>query len=138
LRDAAPAEGGRMSRDEALIIWRDPSLSLDEALRRMYGWTLSVARKKLGARGIKCTRLSADGCRKAREMQEKAVRARNGRSPLGKWRGLKERDAREYRQARAVYKSREFASAFEAQQALPEELHGVSRESLDRLFGGRT
>lgn len=138
LRDAAPAEGGRMSRDEALIIWRDPSLSLDEALRRMYGWTLSVARKKLGARGIKCTRLSADGCRKAREMQEKAVRARNGKSVLGRWRGLKERGAKEYRDARAIYKSREFSSAFEARASLPDELHDVSRESLDRLFDGRT
>lgn len=29
-------------------------------------------------------------------------------------------------------------NAFEARAALPEELHGVSRESLDRLFGGRT
>ncbi len=94
--------------------------ALDAALRRV-----SSGRKVLPKK-------------KAREMQERAVRARNGRSPLGKWRGLKERGAREYRQARAVYKSREFASAFEAQQALPEELHGVSRESLDRLFGGRT
>lgn len=76
--------------------------------------------------------------RKAREMQEQAVRARNGKSVLGKWRGLKERDAKEYRTARAVYKSREFASAAEARAALPDELHGVSRESLDRLFGGRT
>lgn len=76
--------------------------------------------------------------KKARDMQEASVRARNGKSALARWRGLKERNTREYRQARAVWKSREFANAGEAQMALPDELHGVSRVSLDRLFDGRT
>lgn len=93
---------------------------------------LDAALKRIGSRRKPMPK------RKAREMQEASVRARNGKSVLGRWHGLKDRDAKEYRQARAVYKSREFANAFEARAALPEELHGVSRESLDRLFGGRT
>jgi len=72
------------------------------------------------------------------EMQAKSVAARNSKSPLAKWRGLKERDHREYRAARAIWKSREFPNARAARQALPDELQGVSTVSLDRLFEGRT
>jgi len=75
---------------------------------------------------------------KARDMQKASVRARSSKSPLAKWRGLKERNHKDYRMARAIWKSREFANAAEAQKALPEELHGVSKVSLDRLFEGRT
>lgn len=74
----------------------------------------------------------------ARKMQGRSVEARNSTSPLAKWRGEKERNSRKYRQARAVWRSRDFSNAAEAQAALPEELHSVSRTSLERLFGGRT
>lgn len=75
--------------------------------------------------------------REARKMQAASVASRNRKSVLTKWRGLKERNAPEYRNARAVWKSREFPNAAAAHDALPEELHAVSRVSLDRLFDGR-
>lgn len=74
----------------------------------------------------------------ARRMQAASVAVRRDRSVLAKWRGLKERGAKEYKLARAVWKSREYANAAEAHAALPDELQAVSRVSLDRLFGGRT
>lgn len=74
----------------------------------------------------------------AKSLQVRSVKARNSKSPLAKWRGLKERDHRDYRAARAIWKSREFPNALAARQALPEELREVSTVSLDRLFDGRT
>lgn len=78
--------------------------------------------------------------RKAREMQQAAVAARRGKSPLARWRGEKERNSSKFRKAQALWKSRAYANAAEAQKALAEEwaeFGTVSRPSLDRLFDGR-
>lgn len=44
---------------------------------------------------------------------------------------------RKLKAGRIVWRSREFANYSEAQRALPDELHGVSRKTLERIFGPR-
>lgn len=94
--------------------------ALSAALRRV-----SSGRKALGKS-------------EAKAMQAKAVERRRENSPLARWRGLKERNHPIYRQALALWRSREFPNAAAAQAALPEELHSVSKSSLIRLFDRRT
>lgn len=43
---------GRMPKREALIIWRDPKLSVAEALDLMTKWTQGSAYRQLGPRGV--------------------------------------------------------------------------------------
>lgn len=76
--------------------------------------------------------------KEARAMQAKSAAVRASRSALAAWRGEGERESRKFKQARAIWRSRDFANALEAQRALPEELHYASRKSLERIFGRRT
>lgn len=77
----------------------------------------------------------------AQRMQRGSVKSRAARSAATaasiKWRGMKERQSKEWKTACAVWRSRDFANASEAQAALPEELHLVKRHTLMRIFGGR-
>lgn len=43
---------GRMPKREALVIWRNPKLSVSEAIELMPKWTQSTAYKQLGPRGV--------------------------------------------------------------------------------------
>jgi hypothetical protein len=49
---------GRMPQREALIIWRNPKLSVAEAIDLMTGWTQSTAYNQLGVRGVPAGRRS--------------------------------------------------------------------------------
>jgi hypothetical protein len=77
----------------------------------------------------------------ARRMQRGSVKSRAARSAATaasiKWRGMKERQSKEWKTACAIWRSRDFANADEALRALPEELHALKRNTLMRIFGGR-
>lgn len=42
----------RMNKREALVIWRDPANTTDEAIGKMDGWTKATAYRVFGERGI--------------------------------------------------------------------------------------
>jgi len=44
--------GHRMAQREAMTIWRDPRLTIGEAIARMPGWSARTAYLRLGRRGI--------------------------------------------------------------------------------------
>lgn len=49
--------GGRMPRRQALAIWRDPKLTIGEAIKRMTGWSARTAYTLLGKRGLPSGRM---------------------------------------------------------------------------------
>lgn len=46
------AAAKRMGKREALVFWRDPKLTVPQALRKMRGWTIASAYRLLGSRGL--------------------------------------------------------------------------------------
>ncbi len=44
--------GGRMPDRQAITVWRDPNLTIGEALQRMPGWSSRSAYVRLGKRGL--------------------------------------------------------------------------------------
>lgn len=121
--------GRLLKRSAAVIECRSDAVSTDD--------TLWLPAHKAAMRRVTSGRKSLPR-KQARGMQERAVQVRASRSPLAKWRGEKDRNTPAFRRTVAIWRSLEFGNAADAQMALPEELHSVSRRSLERLFGGRT
>lgn len=49
--------GDRMPQRQAMVIWRDPKLTIGEAVKRMTGWSARTAYMRLGKRGLPRGRL---------------------------------------------------------------------------------
>ena len=43
---------GRMGQREALVFWRDPTLTVGEAIMQMRGWSPGTAYREIGKRGL--------------------------------------------------------------------------------------
>ncbi len=42
----------KLAAEQALAVWKQPELTVKQALKRMKGWTLSSAYRWLGRRGL--------------------------------------------------------------------------------------
>jgi len=51
-KSVAARIGKRMPERQALTIWRDPNLTIGEAIKRMPGWSPRTAYLRLGKRGL--------------------------------------------------------------------------------------
>lgn len=80
---------GRMAQTEAIKFWRDATLSQEDALAKMTGWTMVTAYRQLGPRGLPAGRKPGDFKRKMafKQQREKETGAvyfcrASGRGPV--------------------------------------------------------
>ncbi len=116
----------RMAHVEAEAIWRDVSLTLEQAIDRMVGWTPQFARDTFGFRTIGPDGMPKRGhsSRKAREYGLKGGKVMRDRSIAARWlspKMTKEREAVERIWRDPIHQNAEAALA-----ALPDELGTIS------------
>ncbi len=71
-------------------------------------------------------------------MAKRSAEIRMARSVVRQWTDDNPTARKKLATYSAVWKSRKFRNLEQARDALPDELHGMSRRTLERIFGGRT
>ena len=74
----------------------------------------------------------------AKSMAARSAEIRMARSVVRQWTDDNPTARKRLSTYSAVWKSRKFRNWEQARDALPDELHGMSRRTLERIFGGRT
>lgn len=133
----------RLSHDDIrrMRAWRRKGVSLGRlanefqcSTRNVVHWLRDAAPAEGGRR------YSRRGVTKeqARDMAKRSAEIRMARSVVRQWTDDNPTARKRLATYSAVWKSRKFRNWEEARDALPDELHGMSRRTLERIFGGRT
>jgi len=114
----------------AIIVDVNADVTTQDGKRWTEALEKALARVSAGRRTIKP--------KKARDMAKRSAEIRMARSVVRQWTDDNPGARKRLSTYSAVWKSRKFRNWEEARAALPDELHGLSRRTLERIFGGRT
>lgn len=114
----------------SIVVDVDSGATTEHEKRWQAALAKALARVSAGRRTIKP--------KKARDMARRSAEIRMARSVVRQWTDDNPTARKKLATYSAVWKSRKFRNWEEARDALPDDLHGMSRRTLERIFGGRT